>query len=636
MSEHKHYAKNEVNEITDQRKFVLKRPGIYLGSMSPSGVVKFLFDSDSQKIEYKEKENITEGMIKAVCEVIDNSVDEAIRCNFELGNKISIKCEDNGYIEVRDNGRGIPTKLTKNKQIPMFVSAWTVVQSGSNYEDDANNNRKGTNGVGVSCTNIHSVDFIGTTITHDTRERGIVRCKDNMSDIDYTIDEAPTSLKHGTSVKFLLDFEKFGQTEFNNAHKDVLFTYLINQSISYPKIEFTFNGKLVQARDFKQYIKFYSEQSVILHSDESVDIAIYPARVPKHTYFVNGLDVYDGGNALDYIVNGVVDALHTRAKKGYGKITKDDVKSKLSFIVIFKNRTNLKWGGQTKSKCTNNWTEFCNFGLDWVSLAESLYKNKNIMEDILLAFQLRNKFEEQKALKDAFKPKKPTEVDGLLTATEENVFLHIVEGDSAKGLANAIGRKDKAFITSGGKLPNLLDAKPSDIAKNKKIKPIIEAMGYDFGKKPEDQQLNYEYIVSTVDRDSDGNHIQALLLTFIYKFLPHLIDEGRVLQFITPLFLLRDKNDKVVDFAWSFQDKKDKNLENKPGRLEYVKGLGALSEEIMNDVINLIGGDINDLYIELDREGVEEILTWMGKSETNMTTKKRILSEDVSFSIDNI
>jgi DNA gyrase/topoisomerase IV subunit B len=172
-------------------------------------------------------------------------------------------------------------------------------------------------------------------------------------------------------------------------------------------------------------------------------------------------------------------------------------------------------------------------------------------------FKIMQKFEEQKALKDAFKPKKPTEVEGLLTATEENVFLHIVEGDSAKGLANALGRKDKAYITSGGKLPNLLDAKPSDIAKNKKIKPIIEALGYDFSKKPEEQQLNFEYIVSTVDADPDGVHIQTLLLTFIYSTLPHLIDEGRVLQLETPMFTLRDSDNKVIDFAWDFKDKKD-------------------------------------------------------------------------------
>lgn len=224
-----------------EAEHVLKRSARYLGPTTKTITTRHCLEDG--KIEYKDIE-IVLGLHKLIREIVDNSIDEAIRTNFKFANKIDIEIT-NEYISVRDNGRGIPVVHGVDSQGNkldelMPTLAWMSLRSGSNFEDDDDNTTVGQNGEGASLVNVWSKLFKG--ITCDGKTYYELTCKDNMS--SHTIKTKPSKQKY-TKVTFYPDLERMDLKEIGNEYIDMLKFDLLFLKLTYDKIKFTLNGKAI-------------------------------------------------------------------------------------------------------------------------------------------------------------------------------------------------------------------------------------------------------------------------------------------------------------------------------------------------------------------------------------------------------
>ena len=245
---------------------VLKRPARVIGDIKTTEHQKFTF-SDSIK---NENINYNPGLGKIIREIIDNSIDEFIRTNGEYSDKIDIQISDDGYISVKDNGRGIPIKMThdhEGREILIPEAAWTRIDAGSNFDDDEKNQTAGQNGEGAALTNIFSVDFKGetTNIEGAKSKTFTLHCTNNLSTTKTEVKE--TKKTNGTIVKFLPDYERFGVKELPKGNIDVLNFELLHIGMTYPGIKFTINGKKLQVRNLKEYAGLYNKTNELSDTD---------------------------------------------------------------------------------------------------------------------------------------------------------------------------------------------------------------------------------------------------------------------------------------------------------------------------------------------------------------------------------
>jgi len=565
------YIENEIEHIDDQIEYGLLRAHNTMGGMTPSIHCTFIV-KDNKFIQ--EECIYTPALVKSACEVIDNSIDEAIRCRFELGNIIKIEVKDNKDIIVEDNGRGIPTKKDK-KGNPQFVIALTNVQAGSNFRDDENNNKKGTNGIGSSMAFILSSKASCITKTSDTY--GVLTTSNNTRNIDYSIKDKKHR-KTGTKITLTPDYKRFNVQEFDEIHQKVLYTYIVNQAVCYPMISFYYNNIKINASNFEDYIKYYDDEAVVCYSDDIVDIAIYPTKEFKFTYFINGLNVYDGGDALDYIVNRINDGLKSCAPKKFSKLTNSNFKNRLGYIVNYKNRTNLDWNGQTKQKCNSTYSKLKSPKIDWSSLTKILYKNKVIISPILELFTIQEDYEARKLLKDLVKPNKKIKIEKYKPAIYEKKYLMVSEGNSAGGaILSATGRDNIGAYPLKGKPLNCYRCDITKIKKNQEIKDILEIMGIDLSKDLNNYETTYKNLLCATDADVDGSNILMLLLTFFMKYYPEFVKEGRFKRLLTPVIVVYEKNIPVLS-CFNLDDYTIYQKLNKQHEAKYKKGLASLTD----------------------------------------------------------
>lgn len=610
------YIENEIIHIDDQIEYMLLRAHNFMGGMSPSLHTTFILQDN----KFIDKEvTYTPALVKSICEIIDNSIDEAIRCNFELGDKIQVDISSTS-IKVSDNGRGIPTKNDNNGN-PMFVTALTNVQAGSNFTDDENNNKKGTNGIGASGAFILSKSATCVVMTTDTY--GILETNNNTRDIKFNIKKQKNKIT-GTEITIIPDLERFGVASITKDHLDVVYTYLVNQSVCYPKIKFYFNKKVIKASSFKEFIKFYSDDSVCVYNDDILDIAVYPSNEYKSTYFINGLNVYDGGDALDYIVNSINNGLKSFAPKKYNKLTSSNFKNRLGYIVIYKNRTDLAWSGQTKQKCNSTYTKLQSPKIDWLIVTKELYKNKEIINPVLELFKIQEEYEAKKALKELNKDKKEDEIlyDSYYPATKEKKYLVISEGKSARASQQkALGNFEFGFYELTGVPANVLEMSAKDFKDNKRGMPeLYEIINNE----------NYDYVLLGSDADADGAHINGLLIGFIYTYMKDLLLSNKVGFLKMPLIVVRDKKGKLIETLYSISEYQlflSKNKDTSKYVFDYKKGYGSLNgPKEMQEFLDKDGLKKVIDIIEWDESDEEIIETWLSSSADALLKRKEIIS----------
>jgi len=570
-------ANQNIKELSD-REWLLIRGHNIIGSLQPVKQQSFLFNSDTRKFKWEEYQYIP-GLVKIINEIIDNSIDVAIKSNFKYANEISIEVGPK-KVRVQDNGFGIPvTKGADGTWVPEI--AWGRARAGSNFDDDEGRVSAGMNGIGSFATTVFSKKFTG--VTDDGKKRLKVQFKNNAEDCQ--IEEQPSSVQ-GTTVEFFPDLARFDVEEIDSLHTALIYQRVLNMSIMYPEIRFKFNRRVVKL-DAKKFLGMFSTTFEYIEEDNYM-IAVFPNEASDFSYhtYVNSLWLEKGGNHVSFLTGKIVDELRAKLIRKYKSIKPGDIKNKVSCIVFFKNFPNAKFDGQTKEFLTNTQkeiTSFLDFGnpdvkKDWDRFTTRTYKNKSIIEPIQDLYNAKMLIEENKKLKNA--TKKQDAPEKYWPATQENKYLFLAEGDSAIGAITAeLGRTKNGFFPLKGVPLNVVKDK-SKVSKNAEIKQIASILGIDLTTN-DNAELEYSNIVIAPDRDVDGSHIAGILTGFFATYTPQYLEQGKVFLFVTPLITVKDKTG--IQFMFTMDEysehRKTKDPDGNKFLYDYKKGLGSMETE---------------------------------------------------------
>ena len=520
---------------------VRKRPGMYIGSTGPKGLHHLVY------------------------ETVDNSIDEAMA---GFCDRIVVALEKDDIVRVDDNGRGIPVDIHPTEKISALELVLTRLHAGGKFEKSAYKVSGGLHGVGVSCVNALS-DWMEATVKRDGHiyrqkyERGIPKTK---------VEVIGDTEEHGTTIRWKADKTIFTETTTYNfdtlrdrlrelafLNKGIVI-YFRDERLETPKEEILkFDGgisQFVQEIDIGKQI--IPEEPIYINAEQDdviTEIAMhYNSGFSENAHtFVNDINTRGGGthyegfkSALTFVLRKFFDA-NEKLKKGFDKDEKlnyEDFSSGLTVVISMKV-PEPEFEGQTKDKLGN--TEVRTIVDQVVKEKLTLYfeQNPQILESIL-----KKSIDEAKARIAARKAKenmrKKTIGDGFGLPAKladcsgkdpEMCEVYIVEGDSAGGSAKK-GRdpKTQAILPLWGKMLNVEKVRPEKVKNNDKLQPVIQTLGAGFGKDFNIEKLRYHKIIIMADADVDGSHIRTLLLTFFFRYMPQLIENGYVYLAMPPLF----------------------------------------------------------------------------------------------------
>lgn len=604
-------AKDQIIKHLSAVEHILHRPSMYIGGVSPADIDSWILNEDGT-ISYK-KVNFVEGLLKICNEVIDNSIDEGVKTNWEYSNKIKITVTKDTF-SCEDNGRGIPV-VQDDEGNWMCVDAVCKPMSGSNFEDDSNRKTIGTNGIGVKGANIFSKKF--ECVTCDGNAKMKINCEDNRSKMDFKLMAA--NPKRGTSVTFTPDFARFGVKGFDEEIISLIKTRLRFLSWFFPKCTITFNGEKVNVKA-KDIASMFPQPAVVLN-EENVYICVYPSDEPYVLSYVNGISLREGGTHVNYISDKVIGDVREKVSRKFKAIKPADIRNRIGIVVFFKDFSNCKFNSQTKEKITNSQGEITDFlknnNIDLDSFTDKIIKSKPIIENITELFKLKEELAARKAEDALNKTKKEVVSEKYFPPVSRSGqrYLMITEGQSAfSGISPILGRKGIGYYMLQGKPMNILEVGPVTRGKikgfmeNTEIKELVNILGLDIRGNTED--MNYDYVVVLSDADPDGTSIAGLVTTMFSKLAPKMIEAGRICRLNTPL-LIGLKGEKVEEYYFRFPDKKDmkKNL-----NYFYLKGLGSWTKSRLNQVIEKEGGMEKLLMpYEADKEYKQSIQNWFGE-----------------------
>jgi DNA gyrase/topoisomerase IV subunit B len=484
------------------------------------------------------------------------------------------------------------------------------------------------NGVGAGIT-LYTSTYMKVTSVDMDGNRGVFEYKNESGDkadeaeienIKHTEDKAPKSVSHGVTVMFKPDLAFFNVDRIDETQKALIYTRLINLAFTHPQIEFYFDGKLVKARDFNSFLKFYSPNSTPLYEDEKMNIAVFPSEEGyKSIHYANGLNLSDGGSINDYITNNIVTKFTERLQRGYAKITNSTVKPKLGFVIILKGMVNLRFTSQSKTKLSNTYTELKLPTLNYVEFAEKLFKSSAIKDPIMELYKLQQELENRKAHSGLKADKKEIFNPKHLKATKDAEFLMIAEGDSAlSSLPAVFGRENIGYVPLTGKLVNSLKSKPAQIKSNPRVSDIIEAYGMGL------EESRYKKLIIATDADLDGSHITALIISLFYVLQPQDLYDGKLFKLNTPVMAITDKNDKLIKWYYSLGEyNKDKSSIKSSYNCIHKKGLGSWTSE--------------DLEVIIQKDKLENMIEQIIVTpEDNQTIENWMKDEGVQFRQDTL
>lgn len=576
--------------ILTARQHVRERIGMYMGSSSVEEIERFVMG------EWK-KATYVPALSKMVDEILDNSIDEAIRTNFAHANKINVSI-DGDTVTITDNGRGIPQDMvvdeTQKKKIARPVAAWTQVNAGTSFNDERVT--IGTNGVGSAATNFLSKKFVGKTWSDG--KLLTVCCKDGA---DTVVVKKGIKAKSGSEVSFIPDFDLFEVDSLADLDTvSLIEDRLISLQMAFPEIAFSFNKRRVKVADLKKYAGLFSDFTVIEKSDNLAFFFAPSEDGFRSNSFVNGVNTRQGGTYVDFIVNNVVDELVTSIKRKYKiEVAKTTIKGGLTFVMFARNFTNPKFDSQTKERLTNpmsNVKEHFEGAevKDIQGIAKRVMANADIIDPIIEAQLAKKMAADARAAAQAQKKLKKVKVAKHIAASGNDTTLKIVEGDSAMGfLLKVRDPKKVGAFPLRGVIMNTWDMKPADVLKNKELSELIAVLGLDINDPDSVDNMTYSRIATLTDADHDGiGHIAPLLIAFFYKFWPRLLEERRVMITRTPIMITEGgtKGGMKGDESWSTwsytYDEAHERKKRSDGKHRYIKGLGSLREDEYDRIIN--------------------------------------------------
>ena len=558
---------------------VRKRPGMYIGSTDERGLHHL------------------------VTEVVDNSIDEALAGYCD---KIIVSIEKDGSCKVIDNGRGIPTGIIPKEGKSAVEVVLTKLHAGGKFGGSGYKISGGLHGVGVSCVNALS-EWLEATVYQNGK---IYKQIFNRGIAQRPLQEVGTTDRTGTTIQFYPDPEIFETLDFNYDTMKIRLRELayLNRGLTIQLIDrreepardetFHYEGGIVQ---FVESLNKNKETVFpeVIYFDESyengeVEIAMQYNDSYSETIFAfaNNINTEEGGTHLEGFKNSLTKIINDYGKnnnilKGDEKLSGDDVREGLTAVISVK-LTNPQFEGQTKTKLGNSEMRTVVAKAMAEGLGSYLEEHPKEAKDLIMKGVLAQKAREAaRNARDLARRKsalESTTLPGKLADCSDKdpslCEFYLVEGDSAGGSAKmGRDRRFQAILPLRGKILNVEKARLHKVLENEEIKTMITAFGAGIKEDFDESKLRYNRIICMTDADVDGSHIRILMLTFFFRFMRPLIENGHVYIAQPPLYKVT--KGKTVKYCYS-DDELNEYLDSvgrKGNEIQRYKGLGEMDPE---------------------------------------------------------
>ena len=586
MEKYNHKYGAEQIQVLEGLEAVRKRPGMYIGSTS------------------------VRGLHHCVYEIVDNGVDEALAgyCT-----EINVIIEEGNVISVEDNGRGIPVEIHPKTKISTAETVYTVLHAGGKFGGDSGYKVSGgLHGVGASVVNALST-WVEVTIQ---RDGGLFQMSFEKGKTVKPLERIGDSDKTGTKVRFLADDTIFETLDYQYdvlekrfremafLTKGLKITIEDQREETPKKSEFCFEGGL------KSFVEYLNKNKEKLHptpiyidkeGEVPVEIALqYTTSFSENVYsFVNNINTIEGGTHLEGFKRGLTKVFndyarsHNILKEKEDNLQGEDIREGITAVISVKVKE-PQFEGQTKTKLGNSEvTRIVQAALN-DGLATFLEENPNVAKAILekcisasrareAARKARELVRKKNALETSTLPGKLADCS---SKNPDECEVYIVEGDSAGGSAKqGRDRKFQAILPLWGKMLNVEKSRADKIYNNDKLQPVILAVGAGIGNDFDITKIRYGKVIIMADADVDGAHIRTLLLTFFFRYMRPLIENGNVFLAQPPLYKLSKKGIEDVyvytedELDVAFKNLEEKGITRDQVSIQRYKGLGEMNPE---------------------------------------------------------
>ena len=587
MEKYNHKYGAEQIQVLEGLEAVRKRPGMYIGSTSVRGLHHMVY------------------------EIVDNGVDEALAgyCT-----EINVEIESGNIISVQDNGRGIPVEIHPKTHISTAETVYTVLHAGGKFGGDSGYKVSGgLHGVGASVVNALSA---WTEVTIE-RDGGIYQMSFEKGNTAKKLEKIGSSKKTGTRVRFLADDSIFESLDYEY---EVLEKRLREIAFLTKGLRITLEDKRdpenIKKADFcyegglNSFVEFLNKNKEKIHpipiyieksGEVPVEIAIqYTTSYSENIYtFVNNINTIEGGTHLEGFKRALTKVFndyarsHNILKEKDSNLQGEDIREGITAVVSVKVKE-PQFEGQTKTKLGNS--EVTGVVQSMVNEALSTFLEENpqvakgILEKCVSASRAREAARKARELVRKKSSLETSTLPGKLadcsSKNPEECEVYIVEGDSAGGSAKqGRDRKFQAILPLWGKMLNVEKARADKIYGNDKLNPVILAVGAGIGNDFDITKIRYGKVIIMADADVDGAHIRTLLLTFFFRYMRPLIENGNVFLAQPPLYKLSKKGMEDIycytdeDLAKAYSELEKKGISRDQLGLQRYKGLGEMNPE---------------------------------------------------------
>ena len=568
-------------QILEGLEAVRKRPGMYIGSTSLKGLHHLVY------------------------EIVDNSVDEALagECSH-----IEVFINEDNSITVVDDGRGIPVGINKKSGLPAVQVVFTVLHAGGKFGGGGYKVSGGLHGVGASVVNALS-EWLEVLVETDGKA---YKQRYERGKVVTPLEEIGTTDRHGTTVTFLPDKEIFEETVFDyptikhRLREMAFLTKGLRISLTDKREEGKKTDSFHYEGGIMEYVSYLNKNQTVLYDKiiycegkkgtVQVEVALqHNDGYNEGCYsFVNNINTPEGGTHLTGFRNALTKTFNEYAKimklvkDNDPALTGEDIREGMTAIVSIKI-PEPQFEGQTKQKLGNSEARGAVESIASEQIMIFLEQNpavgKMIVEKALLAQRARDAARKARDLTRRKTALEYMNLPGKLAdcsdKNPDNCEIYLVEGDSAGGSAkDARDRATQAILPLRGKILNVEKSRLDKILENKEIQSMITAFGTGIHEDFDITKLRYKKIIIMTDADIDGAHIDTLMLTFIYRFMPELIRKGHVYLAQPPLYKV-EKGNKIW---YAYNDKELENIMSEIGRdsnnkIQRYKGLGEMDAE---------------------------------------------------------